>query len=332
MSLQRTPSLADKTKDDENLPPARNLFSDTSKPNPSATNSQYQANAPQLYGPFPPTGDPPAASANPPHPIKQTQDYYLTISRPQLPVFMRDRPDIWFCLAESEFEAHGTWKDNIKYSTVLKALDKETLLQITDLIHDPPTNNRYESLKTTVIERLSDSRHKDVNKLLHDLVLGDKKPSQLLREMKDLSKGGVADDVLHSMWLRRLPVHIQPILAASEEVGLNGLAVMADRVIDTGTASHVLAVSNKVATPSDSYMFTQISRIEQRIEEFSVALTTCLRDIAQLKTQGSQFKPRYRSRSRTPNRSGICYYYQRFGEAATRCTTPCNYKPKSENQ
>lgn len=329
----------DNDKQSKEMHHTRNLFPDNTQGqsgllgiNNTPPGTSDSPRPPNLLGPFK------ANTAGDGHYNVSTKpEYIYTIAKPQLPPFIRDQPEIWFCVVESEFENTGVHTDNAKYNAALKGLDKDTSLQITDLIHNPPTLDRYAKLKALVIERLSDSRHEKVNKLLHDLTLGEKKPSQLLREMKDLSKGSVADDILHSMWLSRLPLHIQPLLASSEEFGLNALAVVADRIIDVGTINNVMAVSQQ-HTPfhNNCAPASQITRLEQRMEEMAQTLTTCLQEITRIKTEHSTSKDHRssshpRSRSRTPERSGICFYHRRFGDAATECTIPCKYPNKSEN-
>lgn len=70
-----------------------------------------------------------------------------------------------------------------------------------------------------------------------DMTLGDKKPSQLLREMRELAVGNAKDDIIHSLWLQRLPDNIKPMLAMSENLDLNTLAEMADRIIESTNSS-----------------------------------------------------------------------------------------------
>ncbi|GFX13893.1 uncharacterized protein TNCV_3422041 [Trichonephila clavipes] len=66
--------------------------------------------------------------------------------------------------------------------------------------------------------------------------LGDEKPSHLLRKMKELSNGQLQDDFLQSLWLQRMPPHIQTVLSASSEP-LDKLAIIADKVSEVVGAS-----------------------------------------------------------------------------------------------
>lgn len=104
-----------------------------------------------------------------------SDDIISAIRKPQPPPFMKDRPDIWFFLIESEFNATRTRSDEAKFNATLRALDTDTLQQITDILYNPPEQNKYENLKHAILQRLSDSRQKQIQRLLNDLILADKK-------------------------------------------------------------------------------------------------------------------------------------------------------------
>lgn len=66
---------------------------------------------------------------------------------------------------------------------------------------------------------------------MSDITLGDMKPSQLLNEMRRLGDTAVPSEILKTLWLQRLPPHVQSILATSWD-SLENLAVMADKITD----------------------------------------------------------------------------------------------------
>ncbi|GFU01410.1 uncharacterized protein TNCV_54111 [Trichonephila clavipes] len=88
-------------------------------------------------------------------------------------------------------------------------------------------SDKYHTLSQRLITQFSDSETQKINKLT-DLQLGDEKPSHLLRKMKELSNGQLQDDFLQSLWLQRMPPHIQTVLSASSEP-LDKLAIIADK-------------------------------------------------------------------------------------------------------
>lgn len=265
--------------------------------------------------------------------------------KPQLPPFMKDRPDIWFILIESEFTASRTINDDVKYSATLRALDTDTLHKITDIICAPPAAEKYRNLKEVIIRRATDSRQKQIHRLLNDLVLGDKKPSQLLREMKGLAGDGLNDDMLHNLWVSRLPSSIKPLLIISEALNLDALAEMADRLIETVTMhnstpssqpSTVAAVNHSNFTPTSS-----TSSTERKLDDLQSALSFCMKEILDMKSQ-MQSNNNRQSRSRTrsnsysrdrsqSNQSSICFYHRKFGHNAKHCTSPCTFT-SSNNQ
>jgi len=66
-----------------------------------------------------------------------------------------------------------------------------------------PDKDKYTHLKTALINRFTDSEEKKLRQLLAGIELNDKKPSDLLCEIKQFS-GGTISDILHSIWLQRL--------------------------------------------------------------------------------------------------------------------------------
>ena len=79
--------------------------------------------------------------------------------------------------------------------------------------------------------------------------LGDRKPSQLLRRMKQLlGENKLEDRILRQLFLQRLPQNVHLILASSSDtVYLEQLAVIADKIIEVAPPPTVAACSN---TPS----------------------------------------------------------------------------------
>lgn len=270
-------------------------------------------------------------------------EFLAAVSKPQLPAFMKDRPDIWFYLIEAEFAAARTRSDDVKYNSTLRALDHDTLNQITDIIATPPTTNKYATLRQTIIKRVAESRQKQMHRLLNDLVLGDKKPSQLLREMRDLAADSVKEEMLHNLWVTRLPNTIRPLLVISETLTLNALAEMADRLMETVTLNEptIKAPSNTVAAVNQQHERPRTpppSALAVQMTELQSAMAFCMKTILDIQKRQQQMSEEARSdrrgRSLSRNRDrerrsssqqGLCYYHRRFGQDAKRCTTPCTY-------
>ncbi|KAM0727559.1 hypothetical protein ACS0PU_005808 [Formica fusca] len=276
------------------------------------------------------------ANANPSFSILG-ENFISAIQKPQLQPFMRDTPDLWFLLIDAEFQACRITNDATKYSTTLKAIDSATLKKISDILYKPPDTGKYACLKNVIIQRVSDSRDKRLHKLLRELELGDRKPSQLLREMRELAADGLKEDVLRSLWLDRMPAQIRSILVASEGIDLNGLAEIADRVLDTISHSSVMAVQKTSNSNNDA---SAVFKLEKRMDDLQRVLTAFIETTtkkfselqfnAQSENNRSRSRSRSQTRSSTPVCSGVCYYHHRFGAEAQRCTKPCSFV--SQNQ
>nr|XP_012136803.1 PREDICTED: uncharacterized protein K02A2.6-like [Megachile rotundata] len=135
---------------------------------------------------------------------------------------------------EAQFKTSGITVDDTRFNYIVQALDTEILTEVSDLILSPPSTGRYERLKARLIEVFADSETRRMKTLLTDLDLGDRRPSQLLRQMRDLAQDKISESALRSLWLQRLPAHMQAILSASED-DLNRLSQAADKIAEIST-------------------------------------------------------------------------------------------------
>lgn len=97
-----------------------------------------------------------------------------------------------------------------------------------------------------------------------------------------------------------MPTQIRSILVASEGIDLNGLAEIADRVLDTISHSSVMAVQRISNSNNDpSAMF----KLEKRMDNLQKVLTTLIETTTkkfselQFNTQSENNRSRSRSRS-----------------------------------
>lgn len=120
--------------------------------------------------------------------------------------------NLWFERLEAQFELAKISSESTKYNHLISVLDENLVLLLSDLLEDTDSQKAYTELKEALISRLSDSETSKLNKLLGDIVLGDRSPSQFLREIRSLSNGNLTDDILKTLWLQRLPDYMRAIL------------------------------------------------------------------------------------------------------------------------
>ena len=239
-----------------------------------------------------------------------------TVSRVaiKVPPFWKKNVKVWFLQVESQFITSNITCEKTKYHYVLGSLDSEIAETISDFISQPLTRQPYQDLKNKLINEYSESEQRKIKKLLTELELGDKKPSVLLRQMRELAGTSVQDDFLKSMFLQRLPVNIRTVLASSSD-NLNSLATMADKIIEINGAPTFVSNIDKTASDNAS---VRLTNLETQIAQ----LTTSIERL----THNRKFdRSRSRSRSRSSQANQLCWFHKNFKEKAKKCSAPCNF-------
>lgn len=244
----------------------------------------------------------------------------------RVPPFWAEEPEIWFAQVEGQFSIAGITSDVTKFNYVIGHLDNQYSREIKDIIISPPATNKYERLKTELIKRLTASNEKKIKQLLMHEELGDRKPSQFLRHLKSLAGPNVPDDFLRTIWVSRLPHGIQTVLAGQPgAASLEDLADLADRVNDLASPTPKVAAVNDAVPSSVLHELTrEVAELRRQFQQMS---TRNSRPRSR-STRNTRSSSRQRSQSnyrKFPN----CWYHNKFGEKASKCTRPCDYR--SEN-
>lgn len=243
----------------------------------------------------------------------------------KVPPFWPDHAEIWLAQVEAQFSVAGITSDASKYNTVVAAIESNVLVQISDAILNPPPDDKYGNLKKCILERYCESEQKKTQKLLSEIDLGDKRPTQLLNELSALAKDKVTRDFLKTLWLQRLPAQVRAILQASD-ADLNELAKLADKIMEVGEFQHLSVVTSSQSLP------TGASEIDKRLERLE-------KQINSLCMVNNNHKRRSRSVSAKRQQQGvanqkseqICWFHAKYGENARKCREPCTYNKQSKN-
>jgi hypothetical protein len=117
------------------------------------------------------------------------------------------------------------------------------------------------AVKKTLISCNSDSREQQIRKFLNE---GDRKPSELLREMKTLAGDHVDEHMLQTLWLHRLPLNVP----ASDGVPLEKMANIADKLVEIvsnrGSPS-IAAITNQPAAPSQTTVAESLKSLQEQV-------------------------------------------------------------------
>jgi len=154
------------------------------------------------------------------------------------PVFYTKSPEMWFKRMESQFVLSRITNSETKYHYIMAALPEDVSM---NLVLDDSTD--YDALKQAVLNSLKANKHELITQALATVELGDKKPTQVVLEMKRrFSEVGIpADDtILKSRLLTALPHSIRAALVGHENETLDKYASIADSMMAVAQISSPL--------------------------------------------------------------------------------------------
>lgn len=245
-----------------------------------------------------------------------------------MPEFTPSDLELWFSIMDRSFQTTGIVVDATKFGYALTAIGARYALEVRDIIMSPPAENAYNTLRTELVKRISLSQEHKTRQLLEHEEIGDRKPSQFLRHLRSFAGNVVGDGVLRTIWLSRLPVHVQPHLVTRTTETLDQLAETADAIAEAtkAPANRISEVTHP--NPNEAYtqvqtqqreLLEQIATLQKTIETMKISDRS--RDSVR---RGQQYRTRSTSRGR-PSTS-VCWYHYRFGQAARKCQPPCSIK------
>lgn len=238
------------------------------------------------------------------------------------PQFWPHNARLWFTTLEAHFALNNIVDQTTRFHYVLTSLDESHLVEIQDIVNDPPAVDPYKKIKDEMIARFSTSQERKIKQLLEHEELGDRTPSQFLRQLQNLAGTTTPSDFVKTLWLNRLPKATQTALATQKTATLDELGKLADHIHEIAASKHVAAT--ETSSPRDDLM----KRIDDLTQQVAALTSHRSRDKS---PQHSQRRSRSTSRSRLVE--GICWYHNKFGQNATRCISGCTYsKNAHENR
>ncbi|XP_064076271.1 uncharacterized protein LOC135194590 [Vanessa tameamea] len=154
----------------------------------------------------------------------------VTVSS-RIPEFWCDQARLWFVQCEVILTPQKL-SDEAKFNLVVTKLGKDLIQQVSDILLQQPQTKKYDTLKSRLLAVFEESENRQLQKLLCEIDLGDEKPSQLLRRMRDLARGKIPDETLSIMWQGHLPAAVRSVLAVTDVKDLENLATIADKIME----------------------------------------------------------------------------------------------------
>lgn len=249
----------------------------------------------------------------------------------KVPPFYVAKPELWFMQVEAQFRNNGIKNDQTKYDIVISSLDPTYLDVIADVMRNPPDSGKYEKLKEVLAREYAHSQEERLKKILHGIELGDRKPSVLLREMREVSKGMLNDDVLESLWSSKLPQTMRAVIAPLQ-VSITQKAESADKIADIASFQ-TSAIVQKITEPRNEIheLKAQIEALTQKFDQISQKFDNSRSRSRSQKRSGNNKK---RNSSPSPNvkkEYDQCWYHFKFGNEAKKCTNWCKFNKEKKN-
>ena len=159
-----------------------------------------------------------------------------------LPTFWETDVDLWFAAVDQIFASNGIWDEQRKFSVALNSLDLKSIRKVQHVVRNPGMFP-YTNLKTTLAKTYRLCENDRLDKLFHNTELNDRKPSELLLEMRYLLDAFNTSDsqsqaVLRKIFLDKLPVQVRTILAGSFDTNLDFIALRADEIMAASKSSN----------------------------------------------------------------------------------------------
>ena len=224
----------------------------------------------------------------------------------KLPPFCPADSEVWFAQVETQFTTRGITAQKTRFDYVVASHGPEFATEVRDLIPKPPTVRPYDTLKAQLIKRTAASEQRKLQQLFNAEELGDRKSTQPLRRMQQLlgDTTGTPDE----LFFKRLPSNVRMVLASTDEsLTLDKLAELADKVMEVAIPS-VAAIH----TPQPVTEVTQLREKVARLSELVQSLLTQPRRRNSSKNRRSPSPVRPRPHTD----SALCWYHQKFGDAA----------------
>lgn len=234
----------------------------------------------------------------------------------KIPPFWIANPELWFIRVEAILSLQGITREETKFNRLTAELDEPLMELIKDILTSTTIPAKYEAAKTRLIAHYQDSEEKKIRKLLGGLQIGDLKPSHFLIKIKNLGGEQVNENIMKSIFLDQLSDQTKTILSISEIEDLSKLAEQADKIHEI-TTPQVSAVTVSM----ESSIMEKLNSLQHQIEE--------LRLNRSRSRQPDNYNNRRRSRSKSKVNKEICWYHNKFGSNATKCTQPCKFTPKN---
>ncbi|XP_018787483.1 PREDICTED: uncharacterized protein LOC108968146 [Bactrocera latifrons] len=242
-----------------------------------------------------------------------------TPQRIPLPAMSEDSIEAYFYSLEFWFEASRVFSDTAKFNIVLASVPPAKLLEMRHLIDDTPPTDKFSYIRRRIIENFAESQQSRLQRVLKELPLGDRRPSDLYHEMRRTAGTTLSESILHDLWVSRLPTCAQAAIIATS-------VPISDKIKIADSLTECLSLKDggqifEIRTESQPQ--GELSDIRNEIAALSKPVGQLMRNVKSTGRQRSRSTSRERPVIQHTN--NFCWYHAN----ATKCRQPCSFPPVS---
>jgi len=263
-----------------------------------------------------------------------------TVTHVRLPGFWHHSPQQWFTHADAVFHSSRIRSDLSRVNHVLASLDEDGIRAVSDILGE---DAKYDALRARLISTYTVPRATRFQSIMQPGGMGDRTPSRLLRDMRDVYPDDMGDASLEQFWMQELPPAVRTVIAGLSGP-LDALAERADRVMEAARGGTELAAVNATPRFRIAAVFPpsgvlepeearEVAAANNNIDARFNALESAIHTLsAQVATLTSNHPARDAPQPPAPTRSnttkaGWCYYHGHYGPDARKCRDPCTFVP-----
>uniref|UniRef100_A0A5S6Q3D6 Retrotransposon gag domain-containing protein n=1 Tax=Trichuris muris TaxID=70415 RepID=A0A5S6Q3D6_TRIMR len=256
-----------------------------------------------------------------------TADLHLTSALAvKLPPFWPQNAKVWFAQAEAQFALGRITASQTKFYHTTASLNETVAREVEDLL-EPQGDHPYEHLKQKLMDRFVPTEEERFRTLTNTSPLGDRRPTQLLREMRHAAAGivDVESPFFRQLFLHRLPPAVQLVLKAFRSATIDDLARAADNLVAVDSPVNAMTGANAAVDSSDAQQLRQdIADLRRQVRSLTMSPSRFRSAPASSpRTSPSRHPARRRSSPSPP--TNVCYFHRKFGRRARRCRQPCSF-------
>ena len=159
----------------------------------------------------------------------------------KLLLYWASDPQVWFAQVEAQLNTCSITVQKIKFDHIIASLSPEIATKVRDLILAPPTEKPYNTLKAQLIKQTAASEQWCLQQLFNAEELGDRKPTQFLRQMQQLfsdKAGSTNSSFVRKLFLQCLHANLRMVLASTTDItSLEDLAQLVDKIVEVAIPS-----------------------------------------------------------------------------------------------